>query len=125
LAMAPALVQSINGPQFKLIFRQLKPVLPIWWLFRPKLRYVRSCGFIGVGVPRIWTCTARLPPLKVTEVVAISDLYEDLAEKIAKICHGAWCGNPPQKDKVVHQLVKRLEKKCLKKGKARLPYFVI
>jgi predicted dehydrogenase len=66
----------------------------------PKLDKVR-CAFIGVG-NRGSGHARQVAAIEATEIVAISDLYEDLATKVAKDCKEAGSGERHQSIALYH-----------------------
>jgi predicted dehydrogenase len=84
LAMTPAWSNSIIGNNPKNIPGPLSNANYMGGFSAPKLETVK-CAFIGVGA-RGSGHAQQIAAIEGTEVVAISDLYQDLAEKSANIC---------------------------------------
>ncbi|MEQ8220381.1 MAG: Gfo/Idh/MocA family oxidoreductase [Arenibacter sp.] len=84
LAMTPAWSNSIIGNNPKNIPGPLSHANYMGGFSAPKLETVK-CAFIGVGA-RGSGHAQQIAAIEGTEVVAISDLYQDLAEKSANIC---------------------------------------
>jgi len=94
LAMAPAWSNSITG-NLNNIPAPKPGAIYMGGFSAPKLDTVK-CAFIGVGA-RGSGHAQQIAAIEGTEVVAISDLYQDLAEKSAKICEENGAGNRHKK----------------------------
>jgi len=84
IAMAPAWSNSNKGNDLVNTPPPKPGAIYMGGFSAPKLETVR-CAFIGVG-SRGSGHAHQIAAIQGTEVVAISDLYEDLAEKAAKVC---------------------------------------
>jgi predicted dehydrogenase len=95
LAMTPAWSHSITGNDPNNAPAPLFGATYMGGFSAPKLETVK-CAFIGVGA-RGSGHAQQIAAIEGTEVVAISDLYQDLAERSANVCKENGGGNRHKK----------------------------